>query len=408
MDNLTHSVAGLALGALVERSLPPESDPVRGRTRRKLLLLTCWAASNLPDLDLVLAPLATRPLGYLLHHRGYTHTLAGTLPQLAVLLALAWLLWPGARRLLRADAAARAATVGVALLGLCLHIGMDYLNVYGVHPFPPFDSRWLYGDMVFIVEPVFWIAFGTPLAVMASRPAARWLLFALLAGAPLGFAMRGYLPWPSVAGLALLGGLLGWLELRRGPRDRTALAAGMLAALGFVAVQGTGLQAARAVAAGEFANAEPGLHLLDLAMSAFPANPLCWNVVAIGQSDGGSYVLRRGTLSLAPALMPVSACPAKLGGPGAGAASPRLSWVWAEHGRLADLRALRKANCQVDAWLRFARAPSFQAGTATDARFGAPGTPNFSTLPYAALATAPCPAHVPGWGYPRADLLDLR
>jgi membrane-bound metal-dependent hydrolase YbcI (DUF457 family) len=42
--------------------------------------------------------------------------------------------------------------VGVAALGLLLHLGMDYLNVYGVHPFHPFDSRWRYGDMIFIVE----------------------------------------------------------------------------------------------------------------------------------------------------------------------------------------------------------------------------------------------------------------
>src|SRR5690242_5591542 len=117
MDNITHSVVGLALGELVERSLPQEADPLRSRTRRKLLLFTCWAASNLPDLDLVLTPLAGRPLGYLLHHRGYTHTLLWALPQLLALLALVWLLWPAARGLLHASATARRATAGVAALG---------------------------------------------------------------------------------------------------------------------------------------------------------------------------------------------------------------------------------------------------------------------------------------------------
>src|SRR4051794_15076928 len=109
MDNLTHSVVGLALGELVERSLPPQADPLRQRTRRKLLLFAGWAGSNLPDLDLLLSPLAERPLGYLLHHRGYTHTLLYVIPQAIALLALAWLLWPGARRLLRADPTARLA-----------------------------------------------------------------------------------------------------------------------------------------------------------------------------------------------------------------------------------------------------------------------------------------------------------
>jgi inner membrane protein len=409
MDNLTHSLTGLALGELVERSLPQEADPASQRTRRKLLLFTCWAASNLPDLDLVLTPLAQRPLGYLLHHRGYTHTLLWEIPQAIALLALIWLLWPAARRLLQGNATARRATVGVAALGLLLHLGMDYLNVYGVHPFHPFDSRWRYGDMIFIVEPVFWIAFGAPLAVMANRPAARWLLFALLAGVPLYAALVGYLPWGSLLGLAVLGALLGWLEYGRPARDRTALAAGLVAALAYVGIQFAAVQSAHTLIAGELARRQPGNRLLDVPLSAFPSNPLCWAFVAIERNDaGGTYRLTRGALSLAPSLVPVSACPAQLGGPGPGAGSAQLAWIWEQQGSLAGLRALRSANCHVDAWLRFARAPAFASGTATDIRFGAPGNPNFSTLPYAALAGAPCPANVPGWGYPRDDLLRLR
>jgi inner membrane protein len=48
---------------------------------------------------------------------------------------------------------------------------MDSLNVYGVHPLWPFDPNWYYGDLVFIVEPVFWIGFGVPLAALVRRPA---------------------------------------------------------------------------------------------------------------------------------------------------------------------------------------------------------------------------------------------
>jgi inner membrane protein len=409
MDNLTHSLTGLALGELVERSLPQEADPLRQRTRRKLLLFTCWAASNLPDLDLVLTPLDVRPLGYLLHHRGYTHTLLWEIPQAIALLALIWLLWPAARRLLNDNRSARLATIGVAALGLLLHVGMDYLNVYGVHPFHPFDSRWLYGDMIFIVEPVFWIAFGAPLAVMASRPAARWLLFALLAGVPLYAGSRGYLQWGTLLGLALLAAVLAWLEYGRPARDRAALVVGLAAALGYVGIQFAAVQAARTLVATELARRAPGNLLLDVPLSAFPSNPLCWAFVAIERSDAnGTYRLSRGALSLAPAITPVSSCPVQLGGPGAAAGPAQLAWIWEQQGKLATLRELRGGDCHVDAWLRFARAPAFGGGSATDIRFGAPGSPNFSTLPYAALAGTPCPARVPGWGYPRADLLGLR
>ena len=101
MDNLTHSLVGLALGELVERALPAEPDPMRGRTRRRALLATGLIASNFPDLDLVLTPLLAPPLGYLMHHRGHTHTLLWGLPQVALLLGLMWLFWPRVRRLMR-------------------------------------------------------------------------------------------------------------------------------------------------------------------------------------------------------------------------------------------------------------------------------------------------------------------
>jgi inner membrane protein len=53
MDNLSHSVAGLAVGELLHRTLAPESDAAGQSVRRHMLLVTAWAACNLPDLDLV-------------------------------------------------------------------------------------------------------------------------------------------------------------------------------------------------------------------------------------------------------------------------------------------------------------------------------------------------------------------
>ena len=135
MDNLTHSVVGLGIGALVDRSLPDEPSPERQRVRTRMLLVIGFLASNFPDLDLVLTHLLEPPLGYLLQHRGHTHTLIGALGELVLLLAAIWLLWPSARRLLRESGAARGGAVAGAVIGLLLHIGMDSLNVYGVHPF---------------------------------------------------------------------------------------------------------------------------------------------------------------------------------------------------------------------------------------------------------------------------------
>jgi len=403
MDNITHSLLGLALGELVERALPASSDPARGRTRHRLLLVTGLLASNFPDIDLVLTPLLPAPLGYLIHHRGHTHTLLYALPQVALLLALTWLLWPAARRLVREDRGTRRAVLGTALLGMVLHLSFDALNVYGVHPFHPFDSRWLYGDLVFIIEPVFWTALGFALAPLLPRPALRRLVWGLFAALPLLFTWMGFLQWGSLAGLAALALLVAGVGARGGAR--AGLAAALAACLGFVGVQAVAGQAARAQVRAALAHSAPGSRILDIALSSFPANPLCWSFGTVSTGPAAdSYGVRVGVLSLAPGLAPVSNCPARFGGE---PASPdaALAWKYVDTGSLAAFRALQRTNCHLDAWLRFARLPSLRAGVATDLRFGAPGQPNFSTLPYAARAHDSCPAPLADWSYPRADLL---
>lgn len=405
MDNITHAVVGLGIGALIDRSVAPEPSPDDQRVRTRLLLTVGCLASNFPDLDLVLTHLLAPPLGYLLHHRGHTHTLLGACGEVAVLLGLVWLLWPAARRLLRTSSRARGAAIATAGVGTVLHIAMDGLNVYGVHPFWPFDPSWYYGDLVFIVEPVFWVAFGVPLALLARARVMRGLLLALLAAVAVGVTAVGFLQWGSLAGLLTLGLLLTWIACRvDGPRGRTALGVGLAASLAFVGVQAVALHEARAVAAVAVARLDPHERLLDTALSAYPANPLCWSFVTVAvDAAHGDYHLRRGQISVAPAIAPVAHCPAPIAGRAA-ADDARLAWQGEERDKLARLRGLA-TNCHFNAWMRFARAPSIDATTATDARWSPLGGRNFSTIDHAALAAAPCPQPVPGWGYPRADLL---
>lgn len=426
MDNLTHSVVGLGIGALIDRSLPLEANPDHGRIRSRMLLIIGCLASNFPDLDLVLTPLLDAPLGYLLHHRGHTHTLVAALLEATLLLALVWLLWPAARRLQAASSPARWGAVLASFAGLALHIVMDGLNVYGVHPFWPFDANWYYGDLVFIVEPVFWIAFGVPLAALVRSRPLRLLWLAVIALVPLAATLLGFLQWGSLLGLLALGLLLAWIQRRksfpavpgrtahgerRSERGRIALAAGLAACLAWVGVQALSLQQARAIVAAEVKRIDPGERLLDTALSAYPANPLCWSFVTVartGADAGGTVHLRRGMLSVAPGLTPVSHCPARIAGPALEDAPPQIAWQAEERQPLAALRQTAARDCRVDAWMRFARAPSLADGVATDLRWGEPGSRNFSTMTYAGQDAKPCLHPVPGWGYPRADLLQGR
>jgi inner membrane protein len=296
---------------------------------------------------------------------------------------------------------------------MVLHITMDGLNVYGVHPFWPFDASWYYGDLVFIVEPVFWIAFGFPLAAMVRSRAWRWLLLALMIVVPVGVTVAGFLQWGSLAGLLGLGVLLAWIERRvddtpQGRRGHVALSAGLAASLAFVVLQGVALHAARDIVRTAVARSDPQERLLDIALSAYPANPLCWSFVTVAvDAAHGSYHLRRGQLSVAPAITSVASCPAPIAGRAAGG-DAQLAWQGDERNSLARLRGLQATNCHVNAWMRFARAPSVGDMAATDARWSPIGLRNFSTIDYAERAAAPCPHPVPGWGYPRADLLGRR
>ncbi len=398
MDNLTHSIIGLAAGELISRSLPDEPTRERAHARHRLLLVTGALASNFPDIDLAFMPFLSRPLGYLLEHRGHTHTLLFAIPEALLLVALLWLLWPAARNILRASAAARKGVAIAAGLGLLLHLGMDYLNSYGLHPFAPVDARWLYGDTIYIIEPMFWVLLAVPLIMQIKRMAVRIGLLAGMAAVLAGCTAAGFLLWQSLALLAVAAVALS--------KWRHALVAGTVLSLAWIGVQAGASHQAKTLVAASLAQQDAGSRLLDAAMTPFPANPLCWAFVSVERNDArGAYRLRRGVLSLAESLVPTSSCPARLAGGAAPAGVPGVALFSSAEASLADLQHLQQTNCHVDAWLRFARMPLVDPASATDLRFGNLGAANFSTIDYAARAGTPCPVWLPRWDQPRADLL---
>ena len=406
MDNLSHAVAGLLAGELLHRSLPAEADTDGHALRRSLMLATCALAGNFPDLDLVLTPLLPAPLGYLLHHRGHTHTVLYAFPQAMLLAALLYLLWPSARRLLRQSASARAG-FGLALAaGFGLHLLMDYLNSYGLHPFHPFNSGWVYGDMVFILEPVFWVGFGIPMVMTLRQPALRWLL---LLAAPLALAFlawRGYLVWQSLAALLAIGLLLAIAGARQ-RRSGLALPLGAAAlGLAFVGVQSMASSQARALTAEYLQSRDPKAQLLDAAMSPYPANPACWAFVAVeSRADTGQYRISRGVLSLTSTMLPVQACPPAFAEQALAPGQPALALLSQRDYSLERLRRLAADDCYFSDWLRFVRMPALDADSVSDARFASSPRGNFTTLPLVEPARRACPAGVPQWRRPRADLL---
>src|SRR5688572_32841257 len=115
MDNLTHTLIGFVAGDAIARSTADVPGGLSAATRRSYFVTVAAIGSNIPDLDLVLTygGFAPGKLGYLLHHRGHTHTIIGV-AVLAVLLYACAEVWARIRkhRLARAD---RMGIAGAAL-----------------------------------------------------------------------------------------------------------------------------------------------------------------------------------------------------------------------------------------------------------------------------------------------------
>jgi inner membrane protein len=83
--------------------------------------------------------------------------------------------------------------------------------------------------------------------------------------------------------------------------------------------------------------------------------------------------------------------------------APFLHW----HGQIVlsreRLRELATSSCQIEALMRFARAPWFTNQVIGDLRYDREPGLGFAELDLTRLP--PCPAHVPPWVPPRADLL---
>jgi inner membrane protein len=360
--------------------------------------------SNLPDSDLLYSFGSGDKLAYLLEHRGHTHTVIGALVA-SMLMLIGCAFFERARGFsLSSRDWGRLALL--ALLAPMLHIAMDALNTYGIHPWWPVDNRWFYGDSVFIVEPLFW-ACAAPLAFLLHSVVGRGLIvLVLLAAIYLAFT-TGIVAAGSIAVFCVLA--LVMLAIGRFSSPRVALSA---AIGGYFVVSSVFAIAARQALAR--IDAEPGVALagwttLDRVLTPLPINPLCWELILV-QSDGDRYALRRASVSIAPSLR----CPTGLGDritarlhDVALPDTPFLRWRGEIVGSRDRLRALAAESCEVAALMRFARAPWFQESgerrVIGDLRYDREPELGFAELDLAAPTR--CPSYVPPWTPPRTDLL---
>jgi inner membrane protein len=414
LDNLTHSVAGLLLAEAVlvirsRRGLPTSAG---GRSAARVASVL---ANNLNDADFLYAQRWDGRLGYLLHHRGHTHTLpVALLLGLLVFLSvtLIWK-WRGAGP----SSSERRALLGLSVGGALLHIGMDFCNNYGVHPFWPFDTRWFYGDVLFIIEPWLWVLALPSLVLLVESRVLRWLL-----GLWLGFALvlcwlHPLVHWGTAFTLTLAAVLSALLTRRLSAARRVAFAAAgwLLVALVFLFCA---RRAERAVTRASSLAAEarglPVERIHDVVITPTPGNPLCFSALII-VTDGTDYLLRVASVALWPSLLPAERCHIEPNGFTAGlgrssfASSAGLRWEGEWRRPLAELRELQRSNCWAAAMLRFTRVPFWQPRpeqrlVVGDLRYDRTPGNGFAEL-HVARRPLDCPKLVPPWRSPREDVL---
>lgn len=168
MDNLTHSLVGLAVSKVGLERLSPATSAV------------CLIAANAPDADIV--TLAFGRWTYLHHHRGITHSIVGTL-LLAIVIPLLFLLGDRAvaRIRQRSPALKLKGLLIASLIASATHPLLDWTNSYGVRPFLPWNPKWVYGDLVFIIDPLIWMVLGGGVFLVTSRSKKQLVFWILLA-----------------------------------------------------------------------------------------------------------------------------------------------------------------------------------------------------------------------------------
>lgn len=413
LDNLTHSLVGLLAAELVIR--------VRGRAGQGRRAVGDWYRSavyavsiignNLPDLDFSYARISGKTFGYLLQHRGYTHTVPAAM--LFALLTMALVLALARRR---AEVIARADWWLLASLSLAaplLHLAMDLANNYGIHPFWPIYDGWFYGDSLFILEPSLWLVIIAPIAFSLRSKAIRVALWITLAAAVAALWYRPFVPRSLALVLsALTCGLLRCAQAMRPPaRALLAVVSFGCVVLSFV----IGSRLAKRLVAARAQLLFSDSRALDIVATPMPSNPFCWSVILVAK-DSERYSVRLGRVATFPGWLAVDACPfdraANPTAPLAPLSIPadrRLRWTAEYRASLAELRGLAR-RCEVSALLRFARVPYFtdraenQTRVIGDLRYDRNPDLDFSDF---RLSATPgwCPRYVPPWLPPRADLL---
>jgi inner membrane protein len=286
MDNLTHSLIGLAAAKAGLEKLSPGATTL------------CILAANSPDADIAVLIFGGR-WEFLQHHRGITHSIVGALALAVALPVIFYVVDLLLARLRHRKPSLKFKGLLLAsLLVTATHPLMDWTNNYGMRFLLPWSARWFYGDFVFIIDPFIWMVLGGAaflLTTKTKKQAGAWIALAII---PTYIVMVGPLDvWMLTSQILLrllwIVALIVLVTLyRRGIAQRYGSKIA-IAALVSVTIYCGALAIAHAVVlrqarfeSGEIANTNAE-HVLKVAAMPNLANPIDW--VCVMETDRATY-----------------------------------------------------------------------------------------------------------------------
>ena len=241
MEPITHMLTGACLS--------------RAGLNRKAAYATLamTIAAEFPDIDTLWS--AAGPVAAFQHHRGITHTFVGIPFEAAFLVGAIWVFHRIRTRRAAPKPVATAAPIrwGVlyllTLLALLSHLLLDFTNNYGLRPFFPFNPRWYAGSIVFIFEPVIFVALLGALVLPS--------LFGLI-GSEVGATRKPFRGsgW-AIAALLIMLGLWTWRYTEQQKAITLAASLDLSAAL---------------------PPGSPAAEILRINASPYPINPYKWHI----------------------------------------------------------------------------------------------------------------------------------
>lgn len=396
MDNLTHSLFGAAIAEVyVENKFKNSAF----RPHKNIFYFFSIFASSCPDLDLFFGLIDNSSIGYMLNHRGWTHTVAGTIPQIALLMGAAWM-W---LRFVRQDLMIYFKDIVLLLFfGLQAHMLLDFFNSYGVHPWAPLDNTWYYLDSIFIIEPLLWFAL-----ISIWLPPWKWRLALLIP--PLAAYAFGWWNEFVPTAVVLAAGVFASFAFNL-QRYLLKVHRGTMGLFLFFAVVLTfwGSQHWARLRIMDELSKNTSQKTLDLVLFSLPSNPTCWFFLA-PQVLETQYSVTYGSISLFGNSRECKSWPRKDEEQPSNAQQSSLGELWIRQrwrATLTDLQPLLK-RCDVQAWLQFARVPFWENSVLNDLRFSTRNGNNMTTHDLNKWPQPVCPVLKVPWQPPRQDLIDL-